>query len=57
MHRFEAEVIAIRAEAHLRRFTLEQPAEVLLVLAQVGALAVGGFQLDVNSPTMACHII
>ncbi len=37
-----------RAETHLCRLTLEQPAEVLLVLAQVGSLGVGGFQLDVT---------
>ncbi|KAK8854777.1 hypothetical protein IAR55_003516 [Kwoniella newhampshirensis] len=34
------------AERHLGRLTLEQPAEVLLLLAQVGAQGVGGFQLD-----------
>ncbi|AFR95617.1 karyopherin/importin that interacts with the nuclear pore complex [Cryptococcus neoformans C23] len=34
------------AEAHLQRLAVEQPAEVLLVLAQVGAQGVGGFQLD-----------
>lgn len=37
-----------RAEAHLQRLAVEQPAEILLVLAQVGALGVGGFQLDVG---------
>lgn len=37
-----------RAEAHLQRLAVEQPAEVLLVLAQVGAQGVGGFQLDVS---------
>ncbi|WWD19077.1 hypothetical protein CI109_103535 [Kwoniella shandongensis] len=34
------------AERHLRRLTIEQPAEVLLLLAQIGAQGVGGFQLD-----------
>ncbi|ORY35556.1 armadillo-type protein [Naematelia encephala] len=34
------------AEAHLRRFTTQQPAEVLLLLAQIGAQGVGGFQVD-----------
>ncbi|ODN78077.1 hypothetical protein L198_07996 [Cryptococcus wingfieldii CBS 7118] len=34
------------AELHLQKLTVEQPAEVLLLLAQIGALAVGGFQLD-----------
>ncbi|WVR00016.1 hypothetical protein IAU59_007158 [Kwoniella sp. CBS 9459] len=34
------------AERHLRRLTVEQPAEIMLVLAQIGAQGVGGFQLD-----------
>ncbi|WVQ81844.1 hypothetical protein IAT38_003971 [Cryptococcus sp. DSM 104549] len=34
------------AEKHLQQLAVAQPAEVLLVLAQIGAQAVGGFQLD-----------
>nr|XP_019044705.1 hypothetical protein I302_06618 [Kwoniella bestiolae CBS 10118]OCF23635.1 hypothetical protein I302_06618 [Kwoniella bestiolae CBS 10118] len=34
------------AEKHLRKLTVETPAEILLVLAQIGAQGVGGFQLD-----------
>ncbi|WVQ74935.1 hypothetical protein IAR50_004543 [Cryptococcus sp. DSM 104548] len=34
------------AEDHLQKLTVEQPAEVLLLLSQIGALGVGGFQLD-----------
>ncbi|ORX38501.1 armadillo-type protein [Kockovaella imperatae] len=34
------------AETHLRRLTVEGPGDVLLVLAQIGSLGVGGFQLD-----------
>ncbi|WWC90695.1 uncharacterized protein L201_005632 [Kwoniella dendrophila CBS 6074] len=34
------------AEKHLRQLTINTPAEVLLLLAQIGAQGVGGFQLD-----------
>ncbi|WVR07497.1 hypothetical protein IAU60_004539 [Kwoniella sp. DSM 27419] len=34
------------AENHLRRLTIDQTSEVLLLLAQIGAQGVGGFQLD-----------
>ncbi|WRT68414.1 uncharacterized protein IL334_005390 [Kwoniella shivajii] len=34
------------AEKHLRTLTIDRPAEVLLLLAQIGAQGVGGFQLD-----------
>ncbi|WVN85920.1 uncharacterized protein L203_101073 [Cryptococcus depauperatus CBS 7841] len=34
------------AERHLQSLTLAQPGDVLLVLAQIGAQGVGGFQLD-----------
>ncbi|RSH88745.1 hypothetical protein EHS25_002973 [Saitozyma podzolica] len=34
------------AELYLRSTTVQQPGDVLLVLAQIGALGVGGFQLD-----------
>lgn len=37
-----------RAEDRLRELTVAQPAEVLLVLAQIGSLGVGGFQVDVR---------
>ena len=37
-----------RAETRLRNLTIDQPAEILLVFAQVGALGVGGFQTDVR---------
>ena len=33
---------------YLREITVQQPGEVLLVLAQIGSLGVGGFQLDVS---------
>ncbi|WWC71553.1 uncharacterized protein I206_105511 [Kwoniella pini CBS 10737] len=34
------------AEKHLRTLTIDTPAEVLLLLSQIGAQGVGGFQLD-----------
>ncbi|RXK41145.1 hypothetical protein M231_01548 [Tremella mesenterica] len=35
-----------KAEKHLQRLATEQPGPVLLLLAQIGALGVGGFQVD-----------
>jgi hypothetical protein len=39
---------ARRAESYLRNLTVKQPGEVLLVLAQIGAQGVGGYQIDVR---------
>lgn len=37
-----------RAEQHLRQLALQDHAKILLVLAQIGAQGVGGFQIDVR---------
>jgi hypothetical protein len=37
-----------RAEKHLRNLTVQSPGDVLLLLAQIGAQGVGGFQLEVR---------
>ncbi len=37
-----------RAEKHLRTLCVQFPGDSLLLLAQIGAQGVGGFQLDVS---------
>ena len=45
------DILTHRAEAEINNLTTRQPGEILLLLAQIGAQGVGGYQVDVSAVT------